>query len=85
MAKDVYHNTVRRALEADGWTITEDPLTLKFGEQNVSVDLGAEAPVGAERGGQKITVEIKSFLSPSPITEPACHAHKIPATPCPAT
>ena len=69
MAKDIYHNTVRRALEADGWTITEDPLKLKFGEQNVYVDLGAEAPMEAERGGRKIAVEVKSFLSASPVTE----------------
>jgi XisH protein len=26
-AKDLYHNTVRTALEKDGWTITNDPLT----------------------------------------------------------
>ncbi len=25
MAKDIYHSTVRIALEKDGWTITDDP------------------------------------------------------------
>ncbi len=25
-AKDIFHNTVRLALEKDGWTITHDPL-----------------------------------------------------------
>ncbi len=69
VAKDIFHDTVRRALEADGWVITEDPLTLKFGEQSVFVDLGAEAPMEAERAGQKIAVEVKSFVSVSPVTD----------------
>ena len=69
MARDIYHNPIRHALEADGWTITDDPLTLRFGEQNVFVDLGAEAPLGAEKAGRKIAVEIKSFLGKSAITE----------------
>lgn len=69
MAKDIYHDTVCRTLEADGWTITEDPLTLKFGEQSVFVDLGAEAAIEAERVGQKIAVEVKSFVSASPVTD----------------
>jgi hypothetical protein len=70
MAKDLYHNVVRRALEAESWQITHDPLTLKYGEQtSVYVDLGAETPLAAEKEGQKIAVEIKSFLSPSPVTE----------------
>ncbi|GIK64246.1 MAG: hypothetical protein BroJett018_20400 [Chloroflexota bacterium] len=33
----------------------------------VFADLGAEKPIGAEKGDQKIAVEIKSFLSPSGI------------------
>ncbi len=31
MAKDIYHKIVRSALEKDGWTITDDPFTLKVG------------------------------------------------------
>ena len=31
-AKDIYHETVRIALEKDGWTITSDPLVLTFTE-----------------------------------------------------
>ena len=69
MARDIYHQPIRRALETDGWTVTDDPLTLRFGEQNVFVDLGAEAPLGAEKAGRKIAVEIKSFLGKSAITE----------------
>ena len=26
MAKDIYHNLVKQALENEGWTITDDPI-----------------------------------------------------------
>jgi hypothetical protein len=29
MAKDLFHNEVRRALEKEGWLITNDPLFIK--------------------------------------------------------
>lgn len=67
--KDAYHDLVRRLLEADGWTITHDPLKLAFGEGSLYVDLGAEAPLAAEKEGQKIAVEVKSFLGLSAVTE----------------
>lgn len=38
-AKDIYHNTVRAALEKDGWTITDDPLKLKWGIRELFIDL----------------------------------------------
>ena len=66
-AKDIYHNTVRTALEKDGWTITNDPLTLEIGERSLFVDLGAEKILAAEKQGRKIAVEVKSFLSISPV------------------
>ncbi|MEG4575093.1 element excision factor XisH family protein [Microcoleus sp. N3A4] len=65
MAKDIYHYNVRTALEKDGWTITDDPLTLQFGSRGVFVDLGAKKLLAAEREGQKIAVEIKSFVGKS--------------------
>jgi XisH protein len=65
MAKDLYHGTVRIALEKDGWTITRDPLTLRIGKRDVFVDLGAEKLIAAQREGKKIAVEIKSFISKS--------------------
>ena len=68
-AKDLYHNAVCTALIKDGWTITDDPLILKIGGRSVFVDLGAEKLIAAERGSEKIAVEIKSFLSPSPIND----------------
>ncbi|MEG4837846.1 XisH family protein [Microcoleus sp. B9-D4] len=66
-AKDIYHNNVRTALEKDGWTITNDPLTLEIGDRSLFVDLGAEKILAAEKQGRKIAVEVKSFLSISPV------------------
>ena len=64
-AKDLYHDTVKAALEKDGWTITHDPLTLRWGKKDLFVDLGAERLLAAEREGRKIAVEVKSFLGRS--------------------
>lgn len=65
-ATDLYHNVVVKALTTDGWTITDDPLRIGYGGQNYYVDLGAARnTIAAERGHEKIAVEIKSFLSPS--------------------
>lgn len=63
--KDVYHDVVLEALESDGWTITDDPLHISYGGKDAYVDLGAERPIGAVKNGQRIAVEIKSFLGPS--------------------
>jgi hypothetical protein len=69
-AKNVNHDAVIEALRVDGWVITHDPLTLSFGGKDLFVDLGAErATLAAERGEQKIAVEIQSFLSPSPVRD----------------
>ncbi|HBB34584.1 MAG TPA: fatty-acid synthase [Cyanobacteria bacterium UBA8803] len=69
MAKDIYHDTVKTALEKDGWTITNESFTLSAGKRDVFVDLAAEKPLTAERQGQKIAVEVKSFISPSPVKD----------------
>lgn len=69
MAKDTYHYNVRTALEKDGWIITDDPLTLQFGSRGVFVDLGAKKLLAAEREGQTIAVEIKSFVGKSPVKD----------------
>ena len=65
MAKDLFHNVVINALIKDGWQITNDPLFLKVGGVDFFIDLGAEKLIAAERDGQKIAVEIKSFINPS--------------------
>jgi hypothetical protein len=67
--QDIYHNTVRTALEKDGWTITNDPLPLKIGKRTLNVDLGAEKLFAAEKQGRKIAVEVKSFVSASPVND----------------
>src|SRR5579871_1282706 len=67
--RDIIHSAVRSALIKDGWTITDDPMLLQFGAEDMFVDLGAERLLAAERGTEKIAVEIKSFLGPSPVSE----------------
>jgi XisH protein len=34
-AKDIYHNCVKNALIKDNWTITNDPLSLKWGTKDM--------------------------------------------------
>ncbi|WP_392477676.1 XisH family protein [Nostoc sp. C110] len=64
-AKDVFHEVVKTALQKDGWQITHDPLTMSVGGVNLSIDLAAQKLIAAEREGQKIAVEVKSFLERS--------------------
>ena len=66
-ARDHLHEHVRKALVSDGWTITHDPLRLRWGKKDVYVDLGAERFVGAQKGEIRIAVEIQSFTGPSPV------------------
>lgn len=68
MARDKFHQEVRLALENEGWVITDDPLLFKVGKIQIQIDLGAEQLIAAERGTEKIAVEIKSFTHPSFIT-----------------
>lgn len=68
-AKDRFHNTVKRALEKDGWTIVANPLKFKFGEVKFEVDLAADRLIVAERETEKIAVEVKSFPRASTITD----------------
>ena len=68
-AKDIFHETVKKALLNDGWTITADPLYIEFGGVDLYVDLAAEKVIAAEKNGRKIAVEIKSFVGSSLITE----------------
>ncbi|MDJ1169174.1 element excision factor XisH family protein [Roseofilum sp. BLCC_M154] len=68
-AHDLYHNTVKAALEKDNWKITNDPLTLQYGGKDLFVDLGAKKILAAEKYGEKIAVEIKTFLGRSAMYE----------------
>ena len=69
MAKDLFHNTVKIALQKDGWRITADPYQLRYGVADVYIDLAAEEAIAAEKEGRKIAVEIKSFAGGSTISE----------------
>lgn len=68
-AKDAFHTIVRTALERESWQITHDPLRLVLGRRKGYVDLAAEKLLAAQRGTQKIAVEIKSFLGTSTLDE----------------
>ena len=68
-AKDLYHDTVKNALIKDGWEIIADPFKLRVGRRDLFVDLGADRLVIAQRSSQKVAVEVKSFISASPISD----------------
>lgn len=64
-SRDLYHDAVKQALIKDGWLITADPYIIKYEDAELYADLGAEKTLAAERQGQKIVVEIKSFVGKS--------------------
>ncbi len=64
-AKDLYHNAVKSALIKEGWIIVADPYRIQYKDVDLYADLAAERPIAAEREGQKIVVEIKSFVGRS--------------------
>jgi hypothetical protein len=64
-AKDIYHDAVKNALIKDGWTITADPYYIIYGKLRLVADLGAERPLSAQKGDEKIVIEVKSFLNTS--------------------
>lgn len=68
-AKDIYHNAVRFALVKDGWEILAEDYTLEYGGDRLYVDIAAEKSIAAEKQGQKILVEVKSFLGRSFIND----------------
>ncbi len=67
--RDIYHDAVKSALIQEGWIITADPYKIKYQEIDLYADLAAEWPMAAERQGQKIVVEIKSFVGRSLMTD----------------
>ena len=68
-ARDLFHESVKIALQKENWVITDDPLKVEIGGAKFEIDLGAERLLGAQRAGEKIAVEIKTFLGDSPITD----------------
>ncbi len=67
--KDIFHQLVKTALEHEGWTITHDPYHIDLGFVDLYIDLGAERLIGAIKDGNKIAIEIKTFIAPSTISE----------------
>ncbi len=59
--KDAYHDSVRNALEKDGWTITHDPFTIRLEDVKFYVDLAAERTIESEGEIRKVAIEIKVF------------------------
>ena len=64
-AQDTYHDAVKNALIKDGWRITADPYYIIYKKLRLVADLGAERPIYAQKGTDKIVIEVKSFLNPS--------------------
>jgi hypothetical protein len=66
--KDKFHDTVKTALEKAAWQITNDPLFIPTqGGVNFFIDLGAERIIGAEKDGENVAIEIKSFGGTNPM------------------
>src|SRR5262245_33546988 len=68
-ARDRFYPVVKTALVKDGWRITHDLFRLAWGAKDLYAELGAERLIAADKGTQRIAVEIKSFLGPSPMTD----------------
>lgn len=66
--KDTYHELVKSALIKEGWRITHDPYFLES-DPKLSIDLGAQRTIAAEKDCDKIAVEVKSFITQSQVTE----------------
>jgi hypothetical protein len=68
-AYDRFHTAVRNALIRDGWIITDDTLKVELDGDRLYIDLGAERVIAAEKGTQKIAVEVKTFGGPSKMAD----------------
>ena len=72
--RDKIHYQAKQALENDGWQVTDDPYILKLPTENgkykqYPIDLGAEKIIAAQKGKEKIAVEVKTFGSSSIIND----------------
>ena len=64
-ARDLYHDAIRAALIKEGWAIVADPYRIQYKDIDLYADLAAEKPIAAQKGTEKIVVEIKSFVGRS--------------------
>jgi XisH protein len=69
-ARDIFHESVKVALQKDGWTILREDWYIEIDSLGLSVyiDLAAEKLIEAEKDGRRIAVEVKSFLGESNMT-----------------
>lgn len=68
-ARDFFHNTVRLALEKDGWAVTHDPLFIEIEDFPFRRNPETEGMLAAEKGDRKMALEIKSFPDKSKIED----------------
>ncbi len=68
-ARDLYHDTVKKALVKDGWTITHDPFKLTVGIRDYFVDLGAQELVAAEKDMRSYADRIADVLFDEKLVE----------------
>ncbi|MCI0389274.1 MAG: fatty-acid synthase [Acidobacteria bacterium] len=59
--RDAYHEIVKRALDKDGWTITDDPMRLKYKGLHLYVDLAAVKTVRTDKEENSVAIEVKVF------------------------
>lgn len=66
-AKDIFHDTVKAALQKDEWIILRENFRVQVDDEGLAmfVDLIAQKLLSAEKDGIKIAVEVKSFQDPS--------------------
>ena len=70
LARDALHDPVKAALMRAGWTITDDPYVISYGERFLFVDLGIEHQfIGASLGNYRVAIEIKELRGRSVIAE----------------
>ncbi|WP_104910008.1 element excision factor XisH family protein [Nostoc sp. 'Lobaria pulmonaria (5183) cyanobiont'] len=61
-AKDIFHESVKQALQKEQWTITSDRFKFKFGQVNFQIDLGAEKIIAAENSVMRSLLEQRTPL-----------------------
>ena len=77
--RDATHDLIKQAIIQDGWTITDDPYVISYGERFLFVDLGATQYaslkgiqgrfIGACKDSSRIAIEIKEFRGRSIIAD----------------
>ncbi|MEC4815267.1 MAG: element excision factor XisH family protein [Scytonema sp. PMC 1069.18] len=69
-ARDIFHESVKVALQKDGWTILREDWYIEVDSMGLAIyiDLAAQKLIEAEKDGRRIAVEIKSFVGDSNMT-----------------